>query len=239
MSAVYAEPKKGLAIASLVLGILSLLTVGCLGIGALAGLVLGIMAVVKASREPDVFGGKGMAWAGIVTSGLGLLLLLIAGIIAAIAVPSLLRARVSANESATIGDTRTVISAQAAYQATNRGFYDGRLECLAKPAECMAGYEGPHFLDEPLAAARTKSGYRREFMPGPAVDTSTFDADSAPLSSSSVSAYAYVAWPEQAGQTGIRGFCGDATGVICTTADGRKPDVLDGACDLTSCSVLQ
>jgi len=239
MNAVYAEPKKGLAIASLVLGILSLLTVGCLGIGALAGLVLGIVAVVKASREPHVFGGKGMAWAGIVTSGLGLLLLPIVGIIAAIAIPSMLRARVSANESATIGDTRTVISGQAAYQSANRGYYDGRLECLARPAECMAGYEGPHFLDEPLASAQTKSGYRREFVPGPAVDASTLSEDSAPLSPSSVSAYAYVAWPEQGGQTGTRGFCGDASGVICTTPDGSKPNVTDAACDLSSCSVLQ
>ena len=40
-----------------------------------------------------------------------LIVVAIIGIIAAIAIPSLLRARVSANESATIGDIRTVISA--------------------------------------------------------------------------------------------------------------------------------
>ena len=39
-----------------------------------------------------------------------LIVVAIIGIIAAIAIPSLLRARVSANESATIGDIRTVIS---------------------------------------------------------------------------------------------------------------------------------
>ena len=52
-----------------------------------------------------------------------LIVVAIIGIIAAIAIPSLLRARVSANESATIGDIRTVISAQAAYQSANGGFY--------------------------------------------------------------------------------------------------------------------
>ncbi|HXY38472.1 MAG TPA: prepilin-type N-terminal cleavage/methylation domain-containing protein, partial [Vicinamibacteria bacterium] len=46
-----------------------------------------------------------------------LIVVAIIGIIAAIAIPSLLRARISANEAATIGDTRTVISAQAAYQS--------------------------------------------------------------------------------------------------------------------------
>ena len=43
-----------------------------------------------------------------------LIVVAIIGIIAAIAIPSLLRARVSANEAATIGDIRTVISAEAA-----------------------------------------------------------------------------------------------------------------------------
>src|SRR6266540_1950896 len=47
-----------------------------------------------------------------------LIVVAIIGIIAAIAIPSLLRARVSANEAAAIGDTRTVISAEAAYHAT-------------------------------------------------------------------------------------------------------------------------
>ena len=45
-----------------------------------------------------------------------LIVVAIIGIIAAIAIPSLLRARVSANESATQGDIRTVISANAAYE---------------------------------------------------------------------------------------------------------------------------
>ena len=39
-----------------------------------------------------------------------LIVVAIIGIIAAIAIPSLLRARISANESGAIGDVRTVIS---------------------------------------------------------------------------------------------------------------------------------
>ncbi len=62
-----------------------------------------------------------------------LIVVAIIGIIAAIAIPSLLRARVSANESATIGDIRTVISAQAAYQSANGDWYDGNLVCLNDP----------------------------------------------------------------------------------------------------------
>ena len=63
-----------------------------------------------------------------------LIVVAIIGIIAAIAIPSLLRARVSANEAATIGDIRTVISAQAAFQSANGGWYGGSLSCLSRPS---------------------------------------------------------------------------------------------------------
>src|SRR4051812_438013 len=48
-----------------------------------------------------------------------LIVVAIIGIIAAIAIPSLLRARVSANEAGAIGDTRTIVSGEAAYQSAN------------------------------------------------------------------------------------------------------------------------
>ncbi|MDO4897933.1 MAG: DUF4190 domain-containing protein [Rothia sp. (in: high G+C Gram-positive bacteria)] len=64
---------KGLAIASLVLGILAVLS-GWLIIGGLfglVGLILGIVALVSANKGTT--GGKGMAIAGIITSVLGIL----------------------------------------------------------------------------------------------------------------------------------------------------------------------
>src|SRR5437899_3835399 len=89
-----------------------------------------------------------------------LIVVAIIGIIAAIAIPSLLRARISANESATIGDTRTVISAEAAYQSAASGFY-GNLSCLSAPAPCIAGYVGPTFLDDTIAPNTLVQGYAR------------------------------------------------------------------------------
>ena len=53
--------RKGLATWSLVLGVLSIPCMGLFGIGALAGLILGIVALVKANREPAVYGGSGHA----------------------------------------------------------------------------------------------------------------------------------------------------------------------------------
>jgi type II secretory pathway pseudopilin PulG len=221
-------PRRGLAIASLVLGILSIPSFGCLIVGAVAGVVLGIVALMRANREPHLHGGKGMAIAGIATSALSLLLVIPIGIIAAIAIPSLLRARTSANEAATIGDIRTVISAEAAYQSASGGYY-GPPECLSAPATCLPAYSGPTFLSDDLASASVKSGYRRTFHPGPAVSTGA--PLGIPAATGRLESFAYTAVPAERGRTGTRGFCGDSTGRICFTADGSEPAVAGGACD--------
>jgi type IV pilus assembly protein PilA len=218
--------KKGLAVTSLVAGILSLPTLGCLGIGAIVAIVCGILALVKTKNEPAVYGGKGMAIAGIVTGGLSFLLLPFIGIVAAIAIPSLLRARVAANEAAAIGDVRTVISAQAAYASANGGYYD-RLECLGPGASCIPDYGGPTFLDSALASGMPRSGYQRTLYLGEPADSGSAPQ---PISPSSVRSFAYVATPVQQGQTGVRAFCGDLNGIVCFTADGSEPEVAEGQC---------
>jgi len=219
--------RKGLAIASLVLGVLSICTFAGLGIGALVGTILGLVALVKANSSPATHGGKGLAIAGIVTSVLSFLAIPLIGIIAAIAIPSLLRARVSANESSAIGDIRTVISGEAAYQSSNAGLYD-TLECLHVPSRCIPSYppNGPTFIDSQLTQS-LKGGYRRSFHPGPAADPAGRGTSYSP---SSVTSFAYVAEPANVGQTGVRAFCGDASGMVCQAPDGRMPPPVDGRC---------
>jgi type IV pilus assembly protein PilA len=214
-------PRRGLAIASLVLGILSIPTFGCLIVGAVAGIVLGIVALMRANREPQVYGGKGMAIAGIATSALSFVILIPLGIIAAIAIPSLLRARISANEHATISDIRTVISAEMAYQSASGGSY-GSPQCLAAPTSCLPAYSGPTFIDPDLASATVKNGYRRTFHAGGPTGSESF---------------AYTAVPAEPGRTGVRGFCGDSTGRVCFTQGGSAPALVGGLCD-PSCQEL-
>src|SRR5262249_18789190 len=97
--------RRGLATASLVLGLLSLPSLGLLGLGAILSIVLGIVALVKANNAPAEYGGKGRAIVGIACGAISVLVMpAVLGIVAAIAIPSLLRARVSANEAAAIGD---------------------------------------------------------------------------------------------------------------------------------------
>ena len=172
-----------------------------------------------------------------------LIVVAIIGIIAAIAIPSLLRARVSANESATIGDIRTVISAQAAYQSANSGFYERQAVCV-----CMTATGGciptirrrvrrSWTADRALAP---KSGYARSLRAvGPAGA-----ADRARSRRASVgTATSTVARPLNSGQTGVRGFGGDSSGVLC--ASTRRHDVRHRRAaaptptSRTTCDVLQ
>jgi prepilin-type N-terminal cleavage/methylation domain-containing protein len=167
-----------------------------------------------------------------------LIVVAIIGIIAAIAIPSLLRARVSANEAATIGDIRTVISAEAAYQSANGGWYDV-MKCLSAPSvSCIPNYPAtaPTFIDSAVASSMSKSGYARSFQPGA---SPTINA--AISSGTSLAGYAYLASPVTNGQTGVRGFGGDASGVLCFTPDGTAPPATNGSLPVAAgtCTVLQ
>jgi len=151
-----------------------------------------------------------------VVAALGLMVVVVIGIIAAIAIPSLLRARISANESMAIGNLRTVISGEAAYQSVNGGFYDVPA-CLYAPDQCLgSNAPGMAFLDrESVVFDVQKSGYVLQFHGGPA------PADTSAVSPSSLEAFAVTAEPASP-QTGVRSFCGDSRGIVCVmAASGR------------------
>lgn len=118
--------RKGMAIASLVLGILSIPTCGLLGVGSIAGIILGIISLNKISKTPAQYGGKGMAIGGIITSVLGLLLI---AINAAIAIPQLNNYLKTGREAAAIQTLHTIHRAEVSYH-TKKNKY-GTLKELA------------------------------------------------------------------------------------------------------------
>jgi prepilin-type N-terminal cleavage/methylation domain-containing protein len=164
-----------------------------------------------------------------------LIVVAIIGIIAAIAIPSLLRARVSANEAQAIGDTRSVISAEMTYASANCGFFAPLQNLCRNGAGCAIGIpqyptNAPEFVGADIgrAGTYTKSGYNRswEGLAAPSsVDTARCDA-------SSVSDYCYHATPLSA-LTGVRGFMGAAAGAIYFTPDGTAV-----VCPVSGSSVL-
>ena len=131
--------RTGLALTSMILGIVSLPTSFFL-VGLLLapiGFILGIVGLVKANKQPRLFGGKGFAIAGIVTSCLSLFLVM--PIIAAIAIPNLLAARRLANEASAIRTLDTISAAEITYRATSGAGKCGDINDLASsqliPAE--------------------------------------------------------------------------------------------------------
>lgn len=140
--------KSGLAIASMVFGILAIVTAIFL-IGILfapIGAILAIIALVKASKKPNEYGGKGFAVAGLVTSGM---VLFIIPVIAAIAIPNLMAARRSANEGSSISTIRTIAKAQG-----NSTFNGKMLKCSS-----LADLAKNKIVNENLADGEN-NGYR-------------------------------------------------------------------------------
>jgi type II secretory pathway pseudopilin PulG len=113
-----AKKRKGHAVASLVIGVLGLFTFGIVLIGSIVGTILGIVAMKKQSSAPAVYGGRGLAIAGVVVNILGLVMVVPIGIVAAIAIPNLLASRRAANEASAIRTLRTIAAAEDTYRAT-------------------------------------------------------------------------------------------------------------------------
>jgi len=112
-------PGRGLAIASLVCGIGGLLTCG---LSAIVGVILGIVALVKMSKAAAT-GGKGLAIAGLVVSGLGVLLIPVMGMLAGILLPAVTRARHLAHKAVFMNNMKQLSVATMMYTTEQ----DGRL----------------------------------------------------------------------------------------------------------------
>jgi len=135
-------------------------------------------------------------------------------IIAAIAIPNLLRSRIAANESSAVESIRTIAGGQASYQMAfpTTGF-SSTLAALGPPAATGCPAAGPTaanscLIDWVLAqasvAATPKSGYYFA-MGNPAGGPPNTD-------------YTVGGAPATFNMTGVRGFCSNSDGVIRYTA---------------------
>jgi len=87
-----------------------------------------------------------------------LVVVAVIGIIAAIAIPGLLRARIAGNEASAIGSMRVVNSSQTAYMSScGNGYYASTLLILGDPAPTGAGFISP---DLSGAVTIDKGGYQ-------------------------------------------------------------------------------
>lgn len=94
--------------------------------------------------------------------------IVVLGIVAAIAIPSFLRARIGANEASAIGAMRTMVSAQVTWASSHTGRYAAP-SCLGAPASCGDAAASSYLMPE-IASLEPRSGYDFGFLLRPGAD---------------------------------------------------------------------
>ena len=139
----------------------------------------------------------------------------IISLLAAIAVPTVFRSKLAANETAAVGTLRTVHTGQLTYTLTcGYGLYASSFTNLANP-----GGEG--FLPDDLTASTTpqKSGYKYDLQAGPGGPSSLVDCNGAPTAAE----YYLTAVPASPGKTGNRAFATNHAIIIWQDTTGIAP----------------
>jgi len=140
-----------------------------------------------------------------------LVVVAIIGILAAIAVPGLLRARMSGNEASAIGSMRAINSAQVTYAATCGG--DGYAQDLATLAAPPTTGGDPFIGPDLNVNGVTKSGYNIALEAGVNSITVRTSANTC-NGTNSFSTYHATATPATVGQSGTRAFATNNSGAI-------------------------
>ncbi|MGB2889645.1 MAG: prepilin-type N-terminal cleavage/methylation domain-containing protein, partial [Candidatus Acidiferrales bacterium] len=139
-------------------------------------------------------------------------------IIAAIAIPNLLRARIAANEASAVGSVRTIVTAEVTYSSTwGTGFSTVLANLGGAAVPCAAAAANACLVDPQLANKAAKSGYNF-LAPG-----------GAPVNGI-VTTFAVSAVPQTVGTTGQRTFCSDESGVVRFDPTGGAGPATDVAC---------
>jgi type IV pilus assembly protein PilA len=144
-------------------------------------------------------------------------------IIAAIAIPNLLRARIAANESSAVQSIRTMNTAQITYQstyptvgysATQTALGPSAVACTtpASTNACLIDY----VLAQATASTTPKSGY--------------YFSEGVTAGGGINNDYTFGGSPAVLNQTGTRGFCSNSDGVIRFTTPAGAPVTTNAAC---------
>ena len=148
-----------------------------------------------------------MAIAGLILGYSGVALIPFILIIAAIAIPNLLRARIAANQASAVGSLRTLNVAAITYNSTYNQGYPPGIAALGPPAGSATPDANAAGLIDEVLATGTKSGYVFTYSAGER------DAQGR------VQSYAIHADPIKPGNTGQNHYFTDQTGVIRQETD--------------------
>jgi len=192
------QQTSGKAIASLICGVISVFPL------FIVAIILGHVSLSEIKKSGGRLKGEGLAIAGLVLGYLGIVAIPFILIVAAIAIPNLLRAKIAANESSAVGSVRNLITAEVNYQAThqNLGF-----TCNLSDLSGL--------IDSGLAAGQ-RTGYAF------ALQGCSSETQGGP-----VTKFQITAIPVTSNTTGQRAFCADQSGVIRIDRTGSAENCLD------------
>jgi type IV pilus assembly protein PilA len=188
---------SGKAIASLVFGLFIFFFPF-----SIVAVILGHLSLTEIRKSAGRLSGNGMATAGLVMGYLGVAGVPIILILAAIAIPNLLRARMAANESSAVASVRTINTAEISYASEHPAA--GYTYAFSD----LSTYVGSDLASGP------KNGYRFELSGCTAVDNGA------------IATYHVVAYPVTVNQTGVRAFCSDDSAVIRVDTRGSRQNCL-------------
>jgi Domain of unknown function (DUF4190) len=203
------EP-EGKATASLVLGIFSLVCFGFLA--GIPAVILGHIAKANIRRSGGRLTGDGKATAGLVMGYISIALLPLVLIFSAVAIPSLTRSRIVANEAAAAATVRTIITSEITYSTTypSAGFArdlatlgPGPTGTCSEPAQDHAC-----LFDNRLGSSRCTVG-RWCVMDAYQYSLMAFNCGAQVCTD-----YVVVAKPVIAGRTGNKSYCSTSDAVV-------------------------
>jgi type IV pilus assembly protein PilA len=157
-------------------------------------------------------------------------------IIAAIAIPNLLRSKMAANEASAVGSLRTITTASVTYNSTYGNGFPASLAQLGPTAGGGAATcNTAGLLDTTLATApNQKSGYTFAWVTGATAATAPVGCTTPGF----VDGFAATAVPITVGSTGQRSFCVDSSGVIRFNPTGVVIATTNALCN-TAMQALQ
>jgi prepilin-type N-terminal cleavage/methylation domain-containing protein len=144
-------------------------------------------------------------------------------IIAAIAIPNLLRSRIAANEASAVASARTITTAETTYASSWGSGYAATLANLGGGVPCVAATAAAACIIESSlsVAPHLKSGY-------------VFSAVGNSPAGGVNNGFELNATPVVVDVTGKRAFCSDQSGVIRFNATGIAIGTAPGTCALAT-----
>jgi type IV pilus assembly protein PilA len=206
-------PTSGKAVASLICGVFAFVLPA-----SIAAIVLGHMSLSEIRKSAGRIGGAGIATAGLVLGYIGIAFIPFVLIVAAIAIPNLLRARMAANEASAVGALRVIDIGAITYSTEFQNGFPSSLDVLGDDPGGSITCNHASLVDAALAKSHQKSGYIFTYTPkfpdSPTTAAVSPEAQSKGCTSGGASGFEITADPIQRNTSGARSFFTDQTGVI-------------------------